>query len=249
MIDPSEALRDIPEGLRSSLVREFIRISENYAEHRWGPSELSGGLFCEIVYTILDGHAKGSYSTRPFKPSNFIGSCRSLENNTHVPRSFRILIPRILPALYEIRNNRGVGHVGGDVDPNPMDASAVLSMASWVMAELVRVFHDLETEDAQRVVDALSERPMPLIWSGDNTKLILDRSLTLRYQILLLLSSCSEPVAFRTLQKWLKYRNAAYLKKLITEMDDDRMIHRSDNDEIHLLPPGSKAVRELLATS
>src|SRR3979411_1915836 len=67
----------------------------------------SGGKFCEIVFTILDGHAKSTYPTSPAKPKRFVDDCRKLENNSHVPRSFQILIPRLLPALYEVRNNRG----------------------------------------------------------------------------------------------------------------------------------------------
>lgn len=91
----------------------------------------------EIVYTILDGHANGSYQSKPSKPANMVKACQDLEKLTftHVPRGFRILIPRMLPALYEIRNNRNVGHVGGDVDSNEMDAYAVISMASWIMGD------------------------------------------------------------------------------------------------------------------
>jgi hypothetical protein len=47
----------------------------------------------------------------------------------------------MLPALYEVRNNRNVGHTGGDVDPNHMDSVAVLSKCNWIMGELVRVYH------------------------------------------------------------------------------------------------------------
>ena len=61
----------------------------------------------------------------------------------------------MLIALCEVRNNRGVGHVGGDVDPNHMDAACVLEMSKWVMSELVRVFHDTSTEDATAAVDSL----------------------------------------------------------------------------------------------
>ena len=43
----------------------------------------------------------------------------------------------MIVALYEIRNDRGVGHTGGDVDPNHMDASMVLAGAKWLVAELV----------------------------------------------------------------------------------------------------------------
>ena len=131
----SSALSAIPSGLRTPLIAEYQSIVQNFLEHRWLPSELSGGRFSEIVYTILDGHAKSAYASSPKKPSNFKDACTKLESNSGVPRSFQILIPRLLPALYEIRNNRSVGHVGGDVDPNHMDSAAVLAMCNWVMCE------------------------------------------------------------------------------------------------------------------
>src|ERR1700761_7472834 len=127
-MDINLTLTVIPDGLRKPLIEEYNKILQHYLERRWTASELSGGKYCEIVYTILDGYAKGIYETSPFKPSNFVDACKKLENNAGVPRSFQILIPRILPALYEIRNNRNVGHVGGDIDPNLMDAQAVVSM-------------------------------------------------------------------------------------------------------------------------
>src|SRR5207253_10851399 len=124
-------------------------IHQNYHKSRSRPSELSAVLFCETIYTILHGHAAGKFASGPSKPSDFVAACRALENNTNVPRSFRILIPRMLPALYEIRNNRGVGHVGGDVDPNFVDSTVVVAMVKWVIAELVRVFHDVPVAEAQ----------------------------------------------------------------------------------------------------
>ena|SRR5215831_1318490 len=161
-----DALAAIPVGLRQPLLTEYQSIVQNYSEHRWSPSELSGGRFCEIVFTILEGHASGNYAAAPSKPRDFVGACRRLEQNTHVPHSFQILIPRVLPALFDVRNDRGVGHSGGDVDPNHMDATFVLSSCNWIMAELVRVYHNLSTEEAQRLADTLVERRIPLIWRG-----------------------------------------------------------------------------------
>src|SRR5690348_16230428 len=145
MILASTALSAIPAGLRDPLLEEYRKIIQNFLEQRWLPSELHGGRFSEIVYTILDGQAKKAYAASPAKPANFPDACRKLENNKfpHVPHTCQILIPRMLPALYDVRNNRNVGHVGGDVDPNYMDSMAVLSMANWILAELVRVFHSL----------------------------------------------------------------------------------------------------------
>src|SRR5262249_23681507 len=86
------ALSALPSGLRNPLLTEYQTIVQNWLEQRWLPSELYGGRFSEIVYTVLDGHAKSKYAA---KPANFADACKKLENNSHVPRSFQILIPRI----------------------------------------------------------------------------------------------------------------------------------------------------------
>ncbi len=223
---------------------------QNYAERRWSPSELSGGKFCEIVYTILDGHAKSSYAPRASKPSDFVGACRKLEQNAHVPRSFQILIPRLLPALFEVRNNRGVGHSGGDVDPNHMDATFVLTNCNWIMAELVRVYHGLETKSAQVLVDTLVERRIPIIWEGENVRRVLDPTMKLRPQVLLLLATSIGKVATSDLIEWTGYENRSYFLKLLREMHSERLLELS-KDEAHtlILPPGSKEAADIVAAT
>jgi hypothetical protein len=170
MTDRSRVLAALPQALRDELFNNYQKIMSNYLERRWEPSELNGGKFCEAAYSIINGAVKGSFPTKASKPSNMLMACQALEKEPADPnrvgdRSLRVLIPRLLPVLYEIRNNRGVGHVGGDVDPNHMDAEAVQVMASWIMAELVRIFHGVTTEEAQHTVDALVERKSLLIGS------------------------------------------------------------------------------------
>lgn len=243
----ASALTAIPDGLREPLLAEYQSIVQNYAERRWSPSELSGGKFCEIVYTILDGHAKGSYAARPSKPSDFVGACRKLEQNTRVPRSFQILIPRLLPALFEVRNNRGVGHAGGDVDPNHMDATFVLTNCNWVMAELVRVYHGLSTKAAQELVDTLVERRIPLIWEGEYVRRVLDPTMKLKPQVLVLLATSSGKVATSDLIEWIGYENRSYFLKLLREMHSERFIELSEDEaQALILPPGSKEAAEIV---
>jgi hypothetical protein len=67
MITREEALSILPDGLRKPLLKEYQSILQNYMEHRWSPSELSGGRFCEIVYTILHGHARSLSEYQPQK--------------------------------------------------------------------------------------------------------------------------------------------------------------------------------------
>jgi hypothetical protein len=241
-------LGTLPPGLAGALLSEYRQIAQNYMEHRWSPAELSGGRFCEVVFAILDGHGKNSYPASPSKPPNFVSACRSLESNAHVPRSFQILIPRLLPALYEIRNNRGVGHVGGDVDPNHMDANAVLSLASWIMAELIRVFHGLKTDEAQRAVDAIAERRTPLIWSDGDVRRILDTALPLKQQILLLTATSASEVQVKDLLRWTEYKDPGYFMRLLRKMHKDRLLELSQKESlVQILPPGSSEVEATLA--
>jgi hypothetical protein len=136
VINPSHVLPALPKALREELLKSYQQIMSNYLERRWEPSELNGGKFCEATYSIISGAIKGSFPAKASKPGDMLSASRALEKETPDPnrvgdRSLRILIPRVLPVLYEIRNNRGVGHLGGDVDPNHMDAEAVQAMATW----------------------------------------------------------------------------------------------------------------------
>jgi hypothetical protein len=237
----------IPAGLRNPLLAEYQSIIQNYAEHRWSPSELSGGKFCEIVYTILDGYAKGSYAAAPAKPPDFVGACRSLEKNGNVPRSFQILIPRLLPALFEVRNNRGVGHAGGDVDPNHMDATFVMSSCNWIMAELLRVYHAIPIKKAQEIVDQLVERRIPLIWEGENIRRVLDPNMPVKSQILLLLSTSMKQEQTQDVLNWTGYKNRSYFFKMLREMHGRRLIELSeDAQQVLILPPGSNEAVEII---
>lgn len=246
---PAQALAGIPSGLRDPLIAEYQSVVKHFLERKWRPTELSGGLFCEIVYTILDGHAKGTYAPRAAKPRDFVGACRLLEQNAREPRSFQILIPRLLPALYEIRNNRNVGHTGGDVDPNHMDSVAVLSTANWIMAELVRVLHQLPAmEDAQAVVDTLAERRTPLVWQNGDLKRVLDPSMSIPDQILVLLASSAGTVTADDLLRWTECSTKTYLKKLLRQLHKARGIDfDGQSEQVTLLPPGVEQAERTLA--
>jgi hypothetical protein len=226
-MDAAAALSGIPKGLRSELIDALAQISRNFREGRWEPSELNGGKLCEVVYTILKGHVDGKMPAKATKPRNMVDACRDLElaDSAKFPRSVRIQIPRMLVALYEIRNNRGVGHVGGDVSPNGMDAKVVLESAKWIVAELVRMFHALPTDEAVRVVESLVERTLPVVWVVGNRKRVLKPDLSMRDQTLLLLYSVTGAVSEAELFSWVEHSNAAnYRRDVLRRAHGDRLI-------------------------
>jgi hypothetical protein len=249
-IEPAKALASLPAGLRDPLLETYREIASNFAEHRWEPSELNRGKFCECVYWICHGYISATWAAKPSKPANMRDDCRAIEGTAASGkpggRSLRILIPRLLPPLYEIRNNRGVGHVGGDVDPNLMDATAVYSMASWILAELVRVFHNVKTTDAQETVDGLVERKTPLIWSPGTANRVLDTALSASDQTLLLLHQALGWVAEADLVKSVEYSNVSvYRAKVLAKLHKARMIEFDRAaSRAKISPKGGKYVEE-----
>ncbi len=249
MIDPSRVLAGLPQALRGELIKCYQEIMSNYLERRWGPSELNGGKFCEAAFSIINGAVDGNFPAKASKPANMVGACRALEGRPADPnlvgdRSLRVQISRLLPFLYEIRNNRGVGHVGGDVDANHMDAEVVQANASWVMSELIRIFHNVTTQEAAETIDALVERKTPLIWVVEGVKRVLDPSMSAKNQVLALLHHSTGWVSAAELFEWVEYSNASVFRSSVLKgLHDTRLIEfDAKNDRARLSPLGAAEV-------
>jgi hypothetical protein len=247
-VNSSGLLANLPARLRTELVQALNKITTNFREGRWEPAELNGGKLCEVVYSIVRGHADGVMPVRPSKPANMVDACKQLEREQGLPRSLRIQVPRMLVALYEIRNNRGVGHAGGDVDPSHMDSVAVLYMSKWVVAELIRVFHNVSTAEATEAVDLLVERELPTVWSVDGKKRVLAEKLSQRDKTLLLLYS--EPGAVREadLRTWVEAASAsAYRRDVLRKAHSERLLEYDEmNRTVRLSPKGARYAEEHL---
>lgn len=246
-MDLNNVLSIIPDSHRKPLLKEYNLIVQHFIERRWTSTELSGGKFSEIIYNILNGYATSVYTANPTKPSNMVDACKRLENYTNVPRSFQILIPRMLPALYEIRNNRNVGHIGGDVDSNLMDSIAVATLSSWIMGELIRVFHNLSTQESQKIVDLITSRKIPLVWTEDNMKRVLIPNMGKKHQILLLISTETTKTNTDLLFKWLDMPSKTYYGKILKQLHKERKIELSrDLKEVQILPPGIDEIEKII---
>jgi hypothetical protein len=241
---PEDAFAAIPATLRDDLLAAFNNIVKNYREHRWEPAELNGGKLCEAVYTIVKGWLEGgNYPPRSKKPGNFGPTLWEMERKYQtVPNSSsaRVLVPRMMLGLLDIRNNRNVGHTGGDVDPNHMDATAVLYTAKWLVAELVRLLHTLSTDEATAIVEALTEREVPMVWVHGDKKRVLHTGLSWKQQTLLLLLTETDDVAEADLVRWLEHKSdAVYRRDVLNPMHKARLLEYDKQERtVRLLPPG-----------
>ena len=217
-MENSALLAALHAKIRGQLLDEFNKLISNYRESRWESSEMSGGKLCEIVYTILLGHLNGSIpESHEHGPRDLRSALNDLEQNfpSSLGRSARIQIPRVLISVYELRNNRGVGHAGGDVKPSHMDATYVVAAAKWTMAELIRLFHNVSSKDAQDAVEFLTDRELPMIWDVNGRKRVLTAALSKSAQTLILLHQVSA-AKDEELFSWVEYSNfSVYRSKVL----------------------------------
>lgn len=229
----------IPQALEDELFEKFHEIERNFRERRWEPAELNGGKLCEVIYCILRGHVDGNFPAKSYKPQNFYDACLKMEKEqASYGRSVRIQLPRMLIALYEIRNNRNVGHIGGDVDPNQMDAVCVLHMTKWAVAELVRIFHAVTLTEASAMVEALSEREVSLIWDTGSVRRVLDNSLSMLEKTLVLLFGSAEPLSEAELLTSVEHSNPSiYRRDVLRRAHVDRLIEYDEKTKMTKISP------------
>jgi hypothetical protein len=236
---PITALAGLPAGLRDELLAEFRKITRNYREHRWEAAELDGGRLCEVVYSILAGLLdNGNYPLTAFKPPQFDRSCKDLEK---FPKTYsdsaRISIPRVLVGLYDVRNRRGVGHMGGEVSANEMDASYVLHTSQWIMAELVRMFHSLSVDDATKVVHGLVDRTLPMLWEVNGVTRVLDPSMALGDKTLVRLYADGGAVSIKTLMADLERDDGSNYRRVLDRLHGEKMIEHNKTGRTATISP------------
>ncbi|MGH7686394.1 MAG: hypothetical protein ACREN2_06225 [Candidatus Dormibacteria bacterium] len=244
----ADALTTLPTRLREQLLTAFREIIVNFREGRWEPSELNGGKLCEAVYSVVRGIADGALPSEATKPRNMVDACKRLEDALSAPHSVRVTMPRAIVALYDVRNNRGVGHVGGDVSPNHMDAAYVVYVSKWLMAELVRLVHQLDTAAATAIVDQLVERELPLVWAVAGTRRIMKTDVSRRDGVLLLLYHAQDPVSDVVLMKWMELNHIGNFRRDV--LRPEHVVGRLHLDGathlVHLSPVGVRHVEETL---
>lgn len=239
--------------LADRLLKEYDEILARFAAGDHRPSELSGGRFAEAGFRVCQAacHLTVTPVGRQLPRSDQM--CAQLENvpAQQADETFRIHIPRALRTIFDLRNKRDVAHLGAGVSPNFADSSLVVAVAGWVLAELVRVAINCEPDEAQRIVDSLADRRIPLIWQQGNIIRVLDTKLGFREKSLAVLYHL-DPVApsDRQLFEAVEYSSfAKYCDNILRPLHEDALVDYR-NGTVILLPTGKRVVeREILSKS
>lgn len=247
VVDLKTTLAAIPSGLLAPLVQEFEEALAEYRGGDWEKVGLKAGKFCEIAYSICEGHATGSFPVAAKKPASMFHDCQKLEPyNKTKGRSLCIQIPRVLIGLYELRNSRAIGHVSGEINPNHMDAEFFFRGMKWVMAEFVRFFSKLPIDQSFAIVEAVTARTFQIVWQNGDVRRILEPARTAAEKILILCYAENKAVPVVQLTKWIDYKNVSQLRKTVLKTLHTKAQIQFDQkaDTVQILPPGQRHVED-----
>jgi hypothetical protein len=240
------ALTNVPAQFRPKIVKPFLDVKKRLVESNDESLGLAAGKFCESVLRLLQHEILKSFIPFGQKIPDLSVECRKLIESpkTAGAESLRIVMPRAIIFVYTLRNKRGIGHIGGDVDANHIDAMTIARTCDWIVCELIRVYHDLSLEEAQDIVDSLAQRNIPDIWNVAGKKRVLRDGLSYKDQVLLLCYSDQNAVFAEDLFSWVEYSNQTVFKdKVLTPLHKDRLIeYDRENDLVTISPTGIKEV-------
>jgi hypothetical protein len=238
----------LKSGFDAAIVKAAVdayrEILGNYTLQKWKPSELDAGHFVEAIRRALDLELTGSYTafSKTLPPFDDNALRHYEQQSGH--ESYRLLIPRALKAIYNIRNKRGVAHIS-DISPNEMDATFILYTVKWILAELVRLKSGLSVPETQKLIDAIVERQSALIWKEGGITSILVPRMKARDQILVLLYNRS-PITDQELQRVVEYSNITNFKKILRTLHNDKLIYYHADGKCRISPQGLTAAEEII---
>jgi len=232
MRSASDMLKDKFVGTKhtNAAVNHFSRMVQDYQLREWDDANAKAGKFVEAVLKALWAEAGEVVPTgKAFKAGSIMDL---IDKKTALPGSLRLAIPRACRFIYEIASNRGARHDADEIVANEMDANAVLSLSSWILAEMISYAQKgLDLTEAKAVVDGIISRKYPFMEVIDG-RVYVDIANSAREVALLILYGifpkriAEEALISQVVRHGYKPTNASMgVKRILTRVDKDDTGH------------------------
>jgi len=233
-----------PADACDALLEAYREIEENFSLQKWKASELDAGHFVEASRRLIEKELFGSCTPIEKGLPTFNDAELKRYENSQGDESYRILIPRVLKSVFNIRNKRGVAHLGA-ISANEMDSILILYNVKWVLAEFVRLAAGTNPNAAQKMIDSIVERRVGVLWKHQGIIRVLESKMDTRDQVLVLLFD-SSPLAEADLQKIIEYKNITNFRKILKCLHTARMIEWTSGGQAFITPKGFEAAEAVI---
>ncbi len=240
----------IEKNLSASIDPKVVRaVVRSYgvlvAKHR--KRDLDGclneaGKFVEHVLRAVEFVRTG---TAPAEIKSVTATVKEIEKDKALPETLSVLVPRIAQAMvYDVRSKRGAVHVKG-IDPRAIDAQLSVQAASWIVAELVRLYHVDDEGEVGIAMATLMRTALPMVEVfGDETVVTAD----VRSEVeMLLLVAQSEPTGLDRRAIGLSSKFApATVTTALKKLERERCLHKTRDGVFHVTGPGEAFLMDQL---
>jgi len=233
--------------LIENLIECYRLVKKKYYLGNYRPCSHEAGRFAEVVMRMLQQTTKGNYTPLGTSLPNFADEVKKLAqlSTSSFCESIRIQIPRTLQVIYDIRNKRDVGHVGGEVDANFSDATLSYTSCSWVLTELLRIYYTSNIDEAQKLVNDTIKIKIPIIQDFDGFLKILKPNLSLPNKILALLYyRASKGATKQELKLWLKKVRTDHFNSTLYRLEHDKAFIHISGDTVLITDSGLRYVEK-----
>lgn len=208
-------------------------------------SAVEGGRFCEAAFRILEEMKSGAGSFTPLgtqlDTERLSNQLKNLPTGTQ-PDSVRLHIPRALRVVYDIRNKRDAAHLADGIDPNAQDATLVVGVIDWVLAEFLRLVHNTPANEAQTMVEQLVSRRAPVVQDFDGHLKVLKNLGASDHCLVILYHRGSAGVTLEELKAWVRPKMRANLRRTLAALVDDKDLAHFDGSKYLITHLGEQEV-------
>ena len=180
----AQLAKSIDQTLAEQLIEEATELEQSFLLGKWKHSELDGGRFAEVAARIVYSADSGNTSL-----NKSVDDCLRYVDNQQVQHSFpepqgAIHLAKVLRAIYKLRSQRGAVHVSATYTANEIDSRLIVECVRWVLADLLRIFLQINREEVATLVRELARFPQPLVRNYGDQPLLQNVTFTIEEEIL-----------------------------------------------------------------
>lgn len=210
----------ISDQIVDEIFEHYIELKTAYRVQDWEKCLLRGGKFSEAIMKAIY-YIRTNTCIRQISVASEIDE---VGRRGDLSESIRLMIPRAVKVLYDHRSRRGGAH--SSFDPNSMDCAMVVSIADWIVGELIRVYCTSDPESAMKFVAGITARTIPIVEKIGEDYIVLKKEISARLEIgWLLYSRYPEYTTNEQLQKWIINHTEDNISTTLRNMRKSKLVH------------------------
>ena len=240
----SQLAAKLPPKLVDELLDAHAEAKRNLCLGGLRLSEVEGGRFCEAAFRLLEQITQGTFTPigTQLNSEAVIHKLENLPKGSH-PDAVRIHIPRALRLVYDIRNKRDAAHLADGIDPNLQDATMVTSVLDWVLAEFIRLYHNVSANVAQQLVEQIVTRTVPVIQDINGFLKVLKPNLAVGDHCLVILYQLgTHGCTFDEMERWVRPKMRANLGRTLRGLGEAKDLIHFDGGRYIITQLGQREV-------